>query len=88
MFGWCIAEDGEYMSFGPSGDERHNMMIGGDVAVAWVDHDTLDGHAVDYYLDDKSQCAGNRGSCPDYRIQVTFTDVVAVPPFPISIFLC
>ncbi|XP_061723466.1 protein Skeletor, isoforms D/E isoform X1 [Cydia pomonella] len=58
-------EDGEYMSFGISGDPHHSQMVGGDVAVAWVDKSTLKGFAVDYYLDAKSQCAGVRGSCPD-----------------------
>ncbi|XP_048001741.1 protein Skeletor, isoforms D/E isoform X2 [Leguminivora glycinivorella] len=58
-------EDGEYMSFGISGDPHHSQMVGGDVAVAWVDKTTLKGFAVDYYLDAKSQCAGVRGSCPD-----------------------
>ncbi|KOB77790.1 DOMON domain-containing protein [Operophtera brumata] len=51
-------EDGEYMSFGISGDKHHSQMVGGDVAVAWVDKGTLKGEAVDYYLDAKSQCAG------------------------------
>ncbi|XP_013194628.2 protein Skeletor, isoforms D/E isoform X1 [Amyelois transitella] len=61
-------EDGEYMSFGISGDPSHSQMVGGDVAVAWVDKATLKGYAVDYYLDAKSQCAGVRGSCPDERL--------------------
>ncbi|CAH0597568.1 unnamed protein product [Chrysodeixis includens] len=60
-------EDGEYMSFGISGDPVHSQMVGGDVAVAYVDQRTLKGDAVDYYLDAKSQCAGVRGSCPDER---------------------
>lgn len=45
-------------------------MIGGDVVVAWVDKQTLQGYAIDYFLDAKSQCSGRRGSCPDIRIQV------------------
>lgn len=57
--------DGEYMSFGISGDPRRSQMVGGDVAVAWVEQGTLRGRADDYYLDAKSQCAGVRGSCPD-----------------------
>ncbi|KAJ2941652.1 hypothetical protein O0L34_g14710 [Tuta absoluta] len=61
-------EDGEYMSFGVSGDSAHSQMVGGDVAVAWVDKQTLKGYAHDYYLDAKSQCAGVRGSCPDERL--------------------
>ncbi|XP_046667429.1 protein Skeletor, isoforms D/E-like [Homalodisca vitripennis] len=69
-------EDGEYMSFGLSGHERKNQMIGADVTVAWVDHDTLNGFAEDYFLDDKSQCSGSRGSCPDYRIDPENTNSV------------
>ncbi|XP_049880584.1 protein Skeletor, isoforms B/C isoform X2 [Pectinophora gossypiella] len=61
-------EDGEYMSFGVSGSAEHSQMVGGDVAVAWVDKQTLKGYAQDYYLDAKSQCAGVRGSCPDERL--------------------
>ncbi|XP_057657689.1 protein Skeletor, isoforms B/C isoform X1 [Diorhabda carinulata] len=60
--------DGEYMSFGPSGDENKTEMIGGDVVVAWVDKETLKGYAEDYYLEDKSQCSGPTGSCPDNRL--------------------
>ncbi|XP_014242209.2 protein Skeletor, isoforms B/C [Cimex lectularius] len=62
-------EDGEYMSFGLSGEEDHSAMVGGDVVVAWVDQNSLNGYAHDYYLDAKSQCAGTRGSCPDYVIE-------------------
>ncbi|CAH1404632.1 unnamed protein product [Nezara viridula] len=62
-------EDGEYMSFGLSGEEDRSAMIGGDVVVAWVDQSTLNGYAHDYYLDAKSQCAGTHGSCPDYSIE-------------------
>ncbi|KAF6209735.1 hypothetical protein GE061_015484 [Apolygus lucorum] len=62
-------ENGEYMSFGLSGEYDHSVMVGGDVVVAWVDQRTLNGYAHDYYLDAKSQCAGTRGSCPDYRIE-------------------
>ena len=61
-------EDGEYMAFGLSGDPRRSKMIGGDVTVAWMDHSTGKGYAEDYYLDAKSQCAGDRGSCPDNNI--------------------
>jgi hypothetical protein len=66
-----VSEDGEYMSFGLSGDDTRSKMIGGDVAVAWVDKTTLKGYAVDYFLESKSQCAGTRGSCPDERLTVT-----------------
>lgn len=44
-------------------------MIGGDVVVAWVNRLTGKGYAQDYFLDAKSQCSGNRGSCPDTRLK-------------------
>lgn len=59
------------MSFGLSGDDSKSVMIGGDVAVAWVDRETLKGYAVDYFLDAKSQCSGPKGSCPDTRLAVS-----------------
>lgn len=58
------------MSFGVSGQIDRNTMNGGDVVVAWIDHETLNGFAYDYYLDSKSQCAGSRGSCPDVKLRV------------------
>lgn len=58
------------MSFGISADTEKSTMVGGDVTVAWVDKQTLQGYAIDYFLDAKSQCSGRRGSCPDRRIQV------------------
>lgn len=68
-----LSENGEYMAFGLSGDDAKSKMVGGDVTVAWVDKDTLKGHAIDYYLDAKSQCSGGRGSCPDEKIAVSNT---------------
>ncbi|XP_055923228.1 protein Skeletor, isoforms B/C isoform X2 [Eupeodes corollae] len=62
-------EDGEYMSFGISSNNNRPVMIGSDVVVAWVDKETGKGYAQDYYLDDKSQCSGKRGSCPDANIE-------------------
>lgn len=67
------------MSFGLSPNLQHSEMVGGDVAVVWVDKFTGKGYAHDYYLDDKSQCSGNRGSCPDTRIMVnilSFNDLL------------
>jgi len=58
------------MSFGVAPDISRSEMIGADVAVAWVDKETGKGFAHDYFLDAKSQCSGNRGSCPDTRIAV------------------
>ncbi|XP_072755492.1 protein Skeletor, isoforms B/C isoform X1 [Anoplolepis gracilipes] len=77
---WAVAGDsivvqlvakldaGQYMAFGLSADTEKSTMIGGDATVAWVDKQTLQGYAVDYFLDAKSQCSGRRGSCPDSRI--------------------
>ncbi|XP_041985351.1 protein Skeletor, isoforms B/C isoform X2 [Aricia agestis] len=62
-------EDGEYMSFGISGDPSRSAMVGADVAVAWLDKTSLKGYAEDYYLEGKGQCAGGRGSCPDNNIK-------------------
>lgn len=66
----CL-DDGEYMSFGLSPDRQKTFMVGADVAVAWIDKETGKGYAEDYYLDAKSQCSGNRGSCPDARFAVS-----------------
>lgn len=57
------------MSFGISGDAQNSVMVGGDVVVAWVNRLTGKGYAHDYFLDAKSQCSGNRGSCPDTRLK-------------------
>ncbi|XP_032665653.1 protein Skeletor, isoforms B/C isoform X1 [Odontomachus brunneus] len=84
---WAVAGDsivvqlvgkldaGQYMSFGLSANKEKSMMVGGDVTVAWVDKETLQGYAIDYFFDGKSQCSGHHGSCPDTRIQVN-TDSV------------
>lgn len=77
---WCFIEliiffkliyldDNEYMSFGVSPDVKNSVMIGGDVVVAWVNRLSGKGYAQDYFLDAKSQCSGNRGSCPDTRLK-------------------
>lgn len=59
----------QYMAFGLSGEQDRSRMVGGDVTVAWMDHESGKGYADDYYLDSKSQCAGRRGACPDNRIK-------------------
>ena len=33
-------DEGEYMAFGISGDDRKSQMVGGDVTVAWMDKAT------------------------------------------------
>lgn len=78
MYGaYCLLDDGEYMSFGLSGDDSKTQMIGGDVAVAWVERATLKGFAEDYFLEGKSQCSGRRGSCPDERFAVRVFCLIA-----------
>lgn len=62
-------DDNEYMAFGISADKEHSVMIGSDVVVSWVDKETGKGYATDYYLQDKSQCSGKKGSCPDVNIE-------------------
>lgn len=69
-FVYLFLDGTQYMSFGLSPDPEKSVMVGGDIVVAWVDKRTLQGYAVDYFLDAKSQCSGQRGSCPDTRIQV------------------
>lgn len=59
------------MAFGLSPDRSKTFMVGADVAVAWIDKNTGKGYAEDYFLDAKSQCSGNRGSCPDTRLGVS-----------------
>lgn len=50
-------------------------MVGADVAVAWIDKNTGKGYAEDYYLDAKAQCSGQKGSCPDTRLGVSFPSI-------------
>lgn len=72
MFLSISIDDGEYMSFGLSPDKSKTFMVGADVAVAWIDKNTGKGYAEDYFLDAKAQCSGNRGSCPDTRLGVSY----------------
>jgi hypothetical protein len=60
------------MSFGVSEDVENSLMVGADVVVAWVNRLTGKGYAQDYFLEAKSQCSGNRGSCPDTRLKVFY----------------
>lgn len=57
------------MAFGISPEKDRSVMIGSDVVVSWVDKLTGKGYATDYYLEDKSQCSGKRGSCPDVNFE-------------------
>ncbi|CRL07149.1 CLUMA_CG020142, isoform A [Clunio marinus] len=62
-------DDNEYMSFGVSSDTENSLMVRGDVVVSWVNRLTGKGYAQDYFLESKSQCSGNHGSCPDTRLK-------------------
>ncbi|RWS12065.1 protein Skeletor: isoforms D/E-like protein, partial [Dinothrombium tinctorium] len=57
----------EYMAFGLGKDDSKSSMINADAVVTWYDRETGRGNAVDYYLQSKEQCVGNRGSCPDLK---------------------
>lgn len=56
---------GEWASFGISGNRDRHQMVGGDVAVAY--YDETQGKVVlrDFYLESKAQCSTNGGVCPD-----------------------
>ncbi|XP_072014296.1 uncharacterized protein [Amphiura filiformis] len=60
-------EPGTYMAFGLSGSDSSSAMIGSDVAVAWIDSQSLNGIVQDYYLESRQQClvASGQGACPD-----------------------
>ncbi|XP_017001355.2 protein Skeletor, isoforms B/C isoform X1 [Drosophila takahashii] len=62
-------EPNHYMSFGISPSKNISQMIGADAVVAWVDPQTGNGFATDYFLEGKAQCSGGRGACPDTKIQ-------------------
>ncbi|XP_020817377.1 protein Skeletor, isoforms B/C isoform X1 [Drosophila serrata] len=61
-------EPNNYMSFGISPNRNISQMIGADAVVAWVDPQTGNGFATDYFLEGKAQCSGGRGACPDTKI--------------------
>ncbi|XP_076043060.1 DM13 and DOMON_DOH domain-containing protein skeletor isoform X2 [Oratosquilla oratoria] len=68
-------QDGEYMSFGLSGQLERSQMVGGDVVVGWLDQATGKGVALDYHLGLKAQCQGGQGSCPDNKIEGSTNNV-------------
>lgn len=73
-----VADENDYMSFGVSPDIDKSIMIGSDVAVAWIDKATGKGFANDYYLEAKAQCSGNRGSCPDPKFEVVYSTCIFI----------
>ncbi|KAJ8026230.1 Protein Skeletor, isoforms B/C [Holothuria leucospilota] len=57
----------EYMAFGISGSPTSTLMRGSDVTVGWTDASTMQGNAVDYFLENYVPCSVNQasGACPD-----------------------
>lgn len=63
-------EPGEYMAFGLGKDDSRSDMDKADAVVAWVDRQSGQVHAHDYYLGSKNQCVNDpaNGSCPDTKL--------------------
>ncbi|CAG0920566.1 unnamed protein product, partial [Notodromas monacha] len=59
----------QYMAFGLSGVPGRSEMIGADVVVAYYNTDEDAFRVQDYFMSDKAQCDGQRGVCPDTRLQ-------------------
>lgn len=63
-------EPGEYMAFGLGKDDSKSDMENADAVVAWVDRQSGQVHAVDYFLGAKMQCVNDpQASCPDIKLQ-------------------
>lgn len=64
-------EPNEYMAFGLGKDDSKSDMNNADAVVAWVDRQTGQVHATDYFLGSKAQCVNDpkHGSCPDTKLQ-------------------
>ncbi|CAH1784589.1 unnamed protein product [Owenia fusiformis] len=56
-------DEGDYISFGLSGNADSVAMINADVTVGFIDEGTY--KAQDYYLNAKAGCSSGRGACPD-----------------------
>ncbi|XP_037092885.1 protein Skeletor, isoforms B/C-like [Pollicipes pollicipes] len=65
----------QYMAFGVSGVDTRSVMTGADAVVTWLDRDTGQGFAHDYFLQDKAQCSGGQGTCPDDQLRGGKNDV-------------
>lgn len=64
-------EPNEYMAFGLGKDDSKSDMNNADAVVTWVDRQSGQVHAVDYFLASKQQCNNDpaTGSCPDVKLQ-------------------
>lgn len=58
-------EETEWMGFGVSGSTTRTFMIGADPTVVDMYNGTF--RARDFYLNNRSQCSGINGVCPDSR---------------------
>lgn len=57
----------QWAAFGISGDKDNNLMVGGDVAVVYLDEAPNKVKLEDYYLESKAQCSDKGGVCPDVK---------------------
>ncbi|KAM7298185.1 protein Skeletor, isoforms B/C-like [Ixodes scapularis] len=65
----------QWAAFGVSGDKDKNQMIGGDVAIVYLEGPLNKAKLVDYYLGSKAQCSNTSGGvCPDVKSSPTGTD--------------
>ena len=65
-------EPNEYMAFGLGKEDSRSDMRNADAVVAWVDRQSGQVHAVDYFLgSSKAQCVNDpkHGACPDVRVE-------------------
>uniref|UniRef100_A0A147BHR9 Protein to be involved in spindle matrix formation n=1 Tax=Ixodes ricinus TaxID=34613 RepID=A0A147BHR9_IXORI len=69
----------EWAAFGISGDKDRNQMIGGDVAVVYLEGPSNKVKLEDYYLGSKAQCSITSGGvCPDAKSPLKGTDDLTV----------
>ncbi|CAN7984304.1 unnamed protein product, partial [Ixodes hexagonus] len=65
----------EWAAFGISGDKDKNQMVGGDVAVVYLEGSSNKVKLEDYYLGSKAQCSTTSGgACPDTSPQLQGTN--------------
>lgn len=67
-------EPDEYMAFGLGKDDSKSDMNNADAVVAWVERQTGQVQAIDYFLGAKQQCkqtsqGSYSGSCPDVKLK-------------------
>lgn len=60
-----LVDEMEWMGFGVSGSTTKTFMVGADPTVVDMYNGTF--RARDFYLNNRSQCSGSNGVCPDSR---------------------